>query len=281
MISSKSDCNKNIQYTRLTLPNGWSGRAVLSGGFDRCFTRDDWIECLSRPEELFEDVEETLKVEGPNRVAVKKIKVGNNEFKAVVKRRCCEGGLRGLLRSLRAGKAVREFRTSLKLLSCGIAVAAPLAALYQRRNLLSKQSIYINEYLENSPNLCTFLSEELPKAPGAVFAVKKRLSSQLATILAMLHRNGLWHRDAKASNFIVRGGREQRFRSLWQLAASVMSLPAIYQTDYLRTFVAYSNLTGLEVSQRRGVFRELVKLAQVKRMRLIARANNRLHDGRI
>jgi len=165
MISSKSDCNKNIQYTRLTLPNGWSGRAVLSGGFDRCFTRDDWIECLSRPEELFEDVEETLKVEGPNRVAVKKIKVGNNEFKAVVKRRCCEGGLRGLLRSLRAGKAVREFRTSLKLLSCGIAVAAPLAALYQRRNLLSKQSIYINEYLENSPNLCTFLSEELPKAP--------------------------------------------------------------------------------------------------------------------
>ena len=111
-------------------------------------------------------------------------------------------------------------------------------------------------------------------------------------MLASLHKNGLWHRDSKASNFIVckdnqdkyrillvdmdgikrylLPSRGRQFRSLWRLAASLMPVAGINRTDYLRTFTAYCNLTGLEPSQRRPLYRHLAKRALAKRMRAMA-----------
>jgi hypothetical protein len=49
-----------------------------------------------------------------------------------------------------------------------------------------------------------------------------------------------------------------------------MSVPGISRTDYLRTFTAYCNLTGLDPSHRRPLYRHLAKRAQAKRMRNMA-----------
>jgi hypothetical protein len=43
-----------------------------------------------------------------------------------------------------------------------------------------------------------------------------------------------------------------------------MNLPAIRRTDFLRVFRAYCDKTGVPEEGRRGIFRELVKKAQVK-----------------
>ena len=64
--------------------------------------------------------------------------------------------------------------------------------------------------------------------------------------------------------------RSRQYRSLWQLAASLISVPGINRTDYLRTFTAYCNLTGLGPSQRRPLYRYLAKRALAKRMRAMA-----------
>ena len=281
--------SKNIEVASLRLGNGWSGRAVLSAVADKNFSKTNWADCLSQPQLLFQDVEKILKTEGRNCVAVKNLIIGDNQLKVVIKRHCPGAGLQQFFRSFRRGRALRNFNTALKLLSCGIPVAAPFAALYKRRNLLTEQSIYITEYFENSSNLHTFVSEQLSGKQMEQFAVKKQLCHQLATILAMLHKNDLWHRDSKATNFIVCKNiqgkyktllvdvdgikpyflrrRSRRFRSLWQLAASLLSVPAVNRTDYFRTFTTYSNLTGLELSQRRRIFRELSDRAKAKHLR--------------
>jgi len=281
--------SRNIKVASLRLGDGWSGRAVLSTIAGKNFSKTNWVDCLSQPELLFQDVEKILKTEGRNCVAVKNLTIGDNQLKVVIKRHYPGAGLRRFFRSFRRGRALRNFDTTLKLLSCGIPTAAPFAALHKKRNLLTEQSIYITEYFENSPDLYTFASEQLPKRQAEQFAIKKQLCRQLATILATLHKNGLWHRDSKATNFIVcknsRGKckillvdvdgikpyflrrRGQRFRSLWQLAASTLSVSAVNRTDYFRTFTTYSNLTNLEPSQRRRIFRELSNRAKAKHLR--------------
>jgi len=293
---SKKISAKNIETVPLKLNNGWSGRAVLSAPSGRNFSRTDWTDCLAQPELLFEDVEKILKTEGRNCVAVKNLTITNNRLKVVIKRHHPQASLRQFFRSFRPGRALRSFKTALKLLGCGIPAIAPLAALHQKRNLLTRQSIYITEYFENSSELYTFSSEQLSKVQAGRFALKKEFSHQLAAILSALHKNGLWHRDSKASNFIVTKDTENKyrilladmdgikryflrcrshqFRSLWQLAASTLPVSAINRTDYLRTFTAYCNLIGLELSQRRTIYRELANRAQAKRLRTAAKTSS-------
>ena len=286
MSFSKKIPGKYIKTVPLRLNNGWSGRAVLSAPSGRNFSRTDWTDCLAQPELLFEDVEKILKTEGRNCVAVKNLTIAGNRLKVVIKRHHPQPGLRQFFRSFRPGRALRNFKTALKLLSCGISAIAPLAALHQKRNLLTKQSIYVTEYFENSSELYTFSSEQLSKVQAGRFALKKEFSHQLAAILASLHKNGLWYRDSKASNFIVTKDtqskyrilladmdgikryflrrRSSQFRPLWQLAASTLPVSAINRTDYLRTFTAYCNLVGLELPQRRPIYRELATQAKKK-----------------
>jgi lipopolysaccharide heptosyltransferase I len=296
MVFSEKNSAKNIEVASLRLGNGWNGRVVLLDAQGRKFSMTDWIKCLSKPHLLFENVGKILKTEGQNCVAVKNLTIGDRHLKVVVKRHYPGPGLRQFFRSFQRGRALRNFDTALELLSCGIPVAAPFAALHKRRNFLTEQSIYITEYFEDSFTLHTFASEQLLKKQGACpergrgmqFAIKKQLCYQLATILAMLHKNGLWHRDSKATNFIVcksiegkckillvdvdgikpyfplRGSRQ--FRSLWQLAASLLSVSAVNRTDYFRTFISYCNLTGLEPSHRHRIFRELSDRAKAKHL---------------
>lgn len=271
-----------VQTVSLRFGNGWSGRAVSSDIEGRQFSRIDWLECLSQPHLLFENVEKILKSEGRNCVAVKNLAIGNVQLKVVSKCHCPEGGLRQFFRSFRKGRALRNLKTSLKLQSFSIPVAVPLAALQQKKGPLTRQSIYITRYLENGCDLHTFCRQRLSNQ----LSLRKQLSSQLAAILASLHKNGLWHRDSKAVNFVVcksldgqykislvdvdgikpyRLRRETcRYRSLWQLAASLLSVPAVNRADYLRCFTAYCNLTGLDSSQRRGIYRRLSDKAKAK-----------------
>jgi lipopolysaccharide heptosyltransferase I len=278
-------CSQNkFQTAFLELGNGWSGRVVLSDAQGRHFSKADWVKCLSKPQLLFENVDETIKIEGRNRVAVKDLTIADTNLKAVIKRHWPENSFCQFFRSLRPGKALRNFKTALKLHRLRIPVAAPLAALQDKYGLLTHQSIYITRYLENSCDLHTFCRQHLSNQ----LSLRKHLSNQLASILATLHKNDLWHRDPKATNFLVTPQGEDkhkvllidmdgikpyrlrrkscRLRSLWQLAASLLSVSAVNRTDYFRTFTTYSNLTGIEDSHRRRIFRRLSDRAKAKHL---------------
>jgi tRNA A-37 threonylcarbamoyl transferase component Bud32 len=108
----------------------------------------------------------------------------------------------------------------------------------------------------------------------------------MAEIFAELHKNNLWHRDAKATNFVVSQDNDGEYRititdvdgikqyfsasedrqmqGLWQLAASVMELPGITRTDYLRAFEIYCDEVRMPAGERRDIFRRLAQKAQAK-----------------
>jgi len=128
MIDSTNNPNKNIITASLKLSNGWSGRAVVSIKPDKNFSKADWTHCLLKPQQLFDDVETILKAEGRNSVAVKNLSMGHNQFRVVIKNHWPKDGLRQFFRSFLPGKALRNFKAALTLVSCGIAAATPLAA---------------------------------------------------------------------------------------------------------------------------------------------------------
>jgi serine/threonine protein kinase len=292
MMSLRKTSDNNIKTAWLSLDNGWTGKAALYKARGRNFSQNDWDQSLSRPNLLFEDIEKILKVSGQNCVAVKNLPIRDTKLKVVIKRHYLGAGFRQFFRSFRHGRALRNFKTALNLMCSGFPVVMPFAALQQRRTLQTRQSIYVTEYLPNTSDLHSFALKRLPTKPGERLTLKKQLSHQLASVLASLHKNGLWHRDSKASNFIVCKDthdehrillvdldgikhywlrrRSRQFRSLWQLAASLMSVPFVNRTDYWRTFTAYCDLTGLEPSNRRPLFRMLARRAQAKRMKNMA-----------
>ena len=292
MISPKQTNDRNIKTARIKLSNGWKGIVALEID-GRKFSKNDWVCSLLQPQLLFKNIEKVIKTEGRNCVAVRNVTIAEKPFKVVVKRDCPASNLRQLFRSFRPAKAIRNFKTALRLLNCGIPVALPFAALYRRYNLLTKQSIYITAYIENSSNIHNFASEQFAKIPIGKFALKKQLCHQIAAILASLHQNNLWHRDSKASNFVIRKDstdkyrtfltdmdgikpyfvrrKSSRFRSLWRLAASLMTIPDINRTDYLRTFKIYCNLTGLEIARRKQIYRKLTNCAKSKHLYFLSK----------
>lgn len=293
MVTLGFTSDNNIKTAWLTLDNGWCGKAALYSERGKNFSQYDWAECLSHPNMLFEDVEKILKIGSKNCVAVKNLQIRNTRLKVVIKRLEMGDGLRQFFRSFRSGKALKNFKTALNLISSGLPVTMPFAAIQNRPGILTKQSIYITEYFPNSSNLHSFISKQVSSTKQQErHALKKQISDQLASLLASLHKKGLWHRDSKASNFIVCKDtqdkykillvdmdgikhyvlrrRSRQFRSLWQLAASLMSVPGINRSDYWRTFTAYCDLIGFESERRRHLFRQLAKRAQAKRMRAMA-----------
>jgi hypothetical protein len=96
----------------------------------------------------------------------------------------------------------------------------------------------------------------------------------------------LWHRDAKATNFVVNKdsdgecrvtitdvdgikqyysrSEDRQMQGLWQLAASVMGLPGITRMDYLRMFEIYCDEVRIPKEQREDIYRRLAQKAAVK-----------------
>jgi hypothetical protein len=53
-------------------------------------------------------------------------------------------------------------------------------------------------------------------------------------------------------------------QGLWQLTASVMGLPGITRTDYLRMFEIYCDEVRIPEEQRGDIYRRLAQKAQAK-----------------
>ena len=216
--------------------NGWRGVMVVSEG------TKELMEGVESVEEFFEDFDEEIKKEGDNLVAVKRITAGGREVKVVVKRYFRGRGFREFFRSFRSGRGLRNFKRAVELCEKSIAAVRPVAALEQRKGVVCRQSIFLCEYIDGGSDLYDFVKRDLG---GLTLNERRDLCREVGEFLANLHRSGFWHRDAKASNFmVVRDGeskglklvaidldgikryvipcKSKQFRCLWQMAASLM-----------------------------------------------------------
>jgi hypothetical protein len=282
--NSVNNGGPDFKTAHLKLRNGWTARVALTDSAENRLSLGDWARCLENPESLSVKPQKTIKHDDKKPVVVKDIQIGNKQVSVHVKTRRIGPGFRSFCRALLPAKAMRNFRTSQKLCKNNIPTAWPLAALQQKKLGLTTRSIYITEYAQNSSNLYEYLRTYTPRNRPLEFKFKKHLACQIAGVFAALHRASLWHRDAKASNFLITGKNSQddcklilvdmdgikpyrfrryysRFHALAKLAATLSWHPCIHPTDYLRTFKIYCNLTQLEPAQRRNVFTDLIQHA--------------------
>ncbi len=284
MQNGEKYANSKTEAVSISLPDGWGGRVVVRDAAGKRFSRTQWVKLLGSPEQLSDNASEVIKDDEKSVVIVKELSAEGKQVKGVIKFHSRGRGVREFFRSLAKPRAISNFNTAVNAAGTGVQVGPGLAALYRRRFLGCRESIYISEFVEGV-NLHKFLSQ-LPSEDIARHRVMNRLSEQLAEVFAALHKNGLWHRDAKASNFIVSGDNydnykvvltdmdgikpyficraDRQMRALWRLAASIMIIPSIGRTDYTRLFRAYCERMGIPKGQRGGIFRRVAKKASYK-----------------
>jgi Lipopolysaccharide kinase (Kdo/WaaP) family len=280
----------------ISLGGGWTGDVLLAGPSSGSLSVEGWYDCLSDPELLLKDTTRTIKADGSTQIFVRTIQPGEKKLNVAVKSEFSKRGLRGFFRSLRTAKAKRNFKTAAELMRNNVPVVMPFAALEKRHRLHTLQSVYITSYVEGGTDMLTFVRENLGKIDFTDIKVKRQFCDQIGRILAALENNSLWHRDAKAGNFLVTPSNGQykislldldgikpyrknlprwklKCRTLGKLVSTLLWHPFINRTDYLRTLVIYSSLTGLDKSERKRLFRDTERFATAARLLTMVRSS--------
>jgi serine/threonine protein kinase len=277
-----SKAKLNYPTARLRLADGFCGIVALRDSAGRIFSAADWQASIGDIDRLEQQPDEVLKCEGENSVIVKTLIVGSYSIRVVIKI------VVNTIRYPQRCRSLRNFKKAVHLKNAGICVETPLAALWQQKGIFAQKSVYITEYVPQSANLHWFITRDLPTfADQSV--VKRHLGYEIAYILAELHKDGFLHRDAKPSNILMYQGQDgqhhpmlidldgvrrycgvrtfsRRFRPFAHLAVLWSISPMVFTTDCLRTFTIYCNLTGVDKSERKSLFRRLVNGLVVQRL---------------
>lgn len=283
---------KNVfRSARISLGDGWKGSVSLTfpGGVQ--ISADDWTDALQNLDLLLSNPMIQLKADGNTVVAVYDLAIGGKTLAVAIKTHNCSSGMRNFARTLLRNKSARNFRTAAKLCKNGIPTAYPLAALTQKRGLITAKTIFITEYIDSSCNLYYFLSDNVSQndlSDKASVLVKRQAGSQIAHIFAGMYSIGLSHRDAKAGNFLVApkgNGKfeimlvdmdgiksylpmtaKRRFFPFTKLGSVLVWYRGINLSDYLRSFRIYCTLTGIDKLKSDKVFRRVSRSAIALRL---------------
>jgi hypothetical protein len=300
-MAKQNDNSGRIDTARLTPASRYRAVVALRDRDGSPLNAGDWLECLGDPERLLDNPDAVLKSDGVNTVILKDIRIAGHDICVVIKSQRWSADFRNALRSAILPRSVRNFLMSARLHAAGIPVAYPLAAIFRRERLHITHDIFISAHIAGSCNLYEFLRDGLLPEDHRL-KVRKQLALQTANLLAGLHRQGLYHRDAKSSNFLIQlnrdmpGGqsageefprvflidmdgikpcffrrRTRRLVSAAKLASTILCHKSINQSDFLRTFTACEEDLGIDRETRRADYRSVCSTAIA--IRLLTMAN--------
>ena len=300
----KNRTKKSILFESVTLSKGWSGIFSLS---DRCGEKldiEDWQKSFADVDQILESPDKVLKKDGQTSVIVKILRVGSRKRFFVIKSHR-PTGFTGFIRQLFRNKALRSYKRAVRLHNLGIPVAFPCAAIQKKTGFLAERTLFVTEYMENSVDLHKFVSKNFSADSNEAarqHLLKKQIGTQVARIFADMHRFGLWHRDAKAKNFLVCPGsddedievklvdmdgikrvfpgyRNRGQLSLAKLASTLIFTGGISDFDYLRSFAIYSNLIKLNRRKSRKLAADLERKSIGLRLMTLAKSVMKYHKS--
>lgn len=292
------------ETVHLRLEGNIRGLFAMIAPSGRAIAESDWHQAVSSQlPALIENPSQIFKSDINSKVIMGHLGIGGVEMPVVVKIYGACNGIFSWLGGLFRAKAFRNFKASVRLLKCGIGVAYPQAALRGNPDSWVRGGVFVTGYVDGSVDLDAFVRANISgngSGGSGDFRLKRHLAGEIGRIFAMIDNGGLWHRDAKAGNFLVcphsvkvaecaagfdvilvdldgirrkiLKGRGSSFRGMSKLASTLLWHGGISTSDYLRAFTIYSNLTGLDKSRRRDVFRELARRAVALRLLTLARS---------
>jgi tRNA A-37 threonylcarbamoyl transferase component Bud32 len=302
-------------FTRLRLPGGWRGRAVLSckhvlAGSRAAameFTSAQWHKALEHPEQLLGDpANEVVKDSASGRVLRRHLRVGGHDLEVYVKAPRRKHAWKLPLDCLRPSRPKRAFALGHQLLNRRIATALPLAYLERRVGPVLMESVLITEAV-NSPLLKSFLNTWLGVPPqGDVHLtvpqqrhLAQQVLAEMGRMLQRLHDKGYSHRDLKAGNLLVRWEgpspelvlldldglkrtwhitQRRRYQGLMRLNVSLLECPVVNHEGRLRMLLGYLRRPGVGRINFKPYWRTL-EVWSARKLRKQIRSRQRRQKG--
>ncbi len=196
-------------------------------------------------------------------------------------------------RGIAPSRAAAERRNMQRLADIGVPVPAVLAWHQWRRFGVFRGAVLLLEAVPDARDLAAMAAARDPRLADPVW--RRRMSVQLAEIVARMHQARFIHNDLKWRNVLVSGddrlvlidvpagGWRRGIRLRWgrdkDLATlDVLSAQNLSRTDRLRLYLAYRGLKKLDAAGRRQIRRVLRYLSAgtpVRRRRRAVRAQMR------
>ena len=146
--------------------------------------------------------ERLLKDDVTTRVAVEPL---DGATEVVIKRYNPKGLFWAFRYSVRRSGGLRSWRGANALAARGIPTAAPIGAWEWRVGPILRESAFVMAHLVDCEELHTFVDRSLGELSGPErLAARRKAAELVGATLAAMHEGGLWHRDLKASNWMVR-----------------------------------------------------------------------------
>jgi tRNA A-37 threonylcarbamoyl transferase component Bud32 len=298
-------------FARVWVQGGWRALVYLqckrpaqeSLASSMTLTRAWWRAQLGHPLRRFErSGEQACKESHSAWVARAMLPTDAGPLPVIVKRPLARNWRRRVRQLFAPSRSMRGWRIGNALLHRDIPTARPLAVIERRIGPLVFDSLLLTEAVPGALDLDAYLRREYQARSGAAWWRHKReLSALLVRHVRRLAERGFVHRDCKAQNVLVlaeprltllwidldglkRVGsvtRADEFRALTRLHVSLLNVPGLTRTDWLRFLKAY--LAGFSSDARawRDVWRSIAEAAQEKlRARWVRRRWKVKHYGR-
>lgn len=287
-----SSIGAHFDIESISLDGGWSGKVL---------TRFALPDCLGRPPSETGSVDQwrgplrAIAAGGgdlPDRAVFKasrtaevyraRIEVGARPIDVVCKRNVSEGFVRSVVQRWRRSREMKSWERAFVLLRAGIRTALPLAIL---ERVSPKPSAWlICEAIPKAVDLDRVLSGLLDEldAPKAV-QVKRALIGELVDLCCRMMRNGIGHRDFKASNILVtdwnrvaadpklwlvdldgihpsaEGEPHSAWPAITRLGASLAACRRVTRTDRMRFLHAFLHASGGPIGESKRRWRDLAR----------------------
>ena len=210
------------------------------------------------------------------------LKTADGDIEAVAKRYKYRGAKDIAKRLAGHGPARKFWNGTMLMIENGISVPRPLAFLEPKKTAKKIDSYAFMEEYRPAQTVCSFVENELGSQP----AERKQFAGRLGGLFREMHTSGLYHRDLKCANLLVRRingntdfeivpidledvrkvstvSKRKRINNLAQLVASLAGISSVSGTDGMRLWRAYSDGLQMNPGDAKRMIRAVIdKVAQ-------------------
>lgn len=187
---------------------------------DENYYSQDMQKLLCDPDRFIHEDKQVIMLKAGDTCTVVKVKIDDRDL--VIKRYNIKNFWHGIKRAITPSRAIKCWRSAMRLSPWRLSVAKPIALLEKRFGPFRSTAYYVTEYVPGI-NLAEYCTVQTPPA-----AELQQIAEQLRTLFANLDSLHISHGDLKATNILLENGapilldldamRLHRCKRQWQKA---------------------------------------------------------------